>query len=250
MGANYAGVGVWVVHLVDHLYSEPLAVGTPFEAKCRVLAIPLRSVGYHAHLFGLEIEHHEFDAVLDKCQFLAVGRELWAVAFYGARWQHHLLVDKRSISEVLVFLAADGGCVDLPIAGALAGVGYGAIVVLPSKILLSSCSVGNLLSGAVFNRRHKHFAARDKCQLLAVGRYHAVAGRCSHALYIFLFIEHEVDFHLLWSCVAHLGVDFAIVGVAHCAVICHREESYRVCGVIGHCLHTRWIVDVERIYVE
>ena len=201
-------------------------------------------------MVGLEVEHHEFDAVLDECQFLTVGRELRAIALYCGRWKHHLLVDKGGVGKVLVFLAADGGSVDLPIAGALAGVGYGAIVVLPSKIFLSSCSVGNLLGGAVFNRRHKHLAARDKCQLLAIGRHYAFASGSGKAFYHVFLIEHEVDIHFLRCCAALLGVDFAIVGVAQCAVIGHREESHRMGGVIGHSLHFGGIVNVERIDIK
>ena len=75
-------VGIWVAAVGNVTQNEPLAVRAPLVVESSVLPIPLAPVSNLSHLLGLQVHHLQFDAVLNKCQFLAVWTEFRVLSFH------------------------------------------------------------------------------------------------------------------------------------------------------------------------
>ena len=129
LSADDALIRVWVTTIGDIAQYEPLAVGTPFEVETSVLIIPLAAISHLRHFHRLQIDHLQFDAILDEGYLLAVGTIFRRATLYlrevdlaiqqieGRQfWEHALFLDECGVGEVQVFLPDDAGRVELPVA--------------------------------------------------------------------------------------------------------------------------------------
>ena len=94
---------------------------------------------------------------------------------------------------------------------------------------------------------------QHECNFLSFWRkFYFGCPRCAylaHEVFVYL-VGNDIDIHLLWLLSLFKRVDFAVVAVAQCAVVCHCKEADRVLLVERKLLFATAVnialVDVER----
>ena len=187
LGTHDALVGIGVALVGYIAQHEPLAIGTPFIVEATVLTEPLTAIGDLRHLLGLQVDHLQFDAVLDECQLCAVGAILRILALYLREveltielqgWQfgeHALFFNQRGIGKVEVFLAHDAGRIELPVAIALRGIDDGAPIGGEVHIGLGTCRLRDATGGGILGAGDKHLATGYEGHLLTITAHHSLA---------------------------------------------------------------------------
>ena len=250
--ADQADVGVGVVLVTRELKCKPFTVRRPCVVKSSAGAVPGGAVRNLAHLLRLQIEHHQPDAVFDKGEFLAVGRELRIGTFHGGGGQQHFFFNQRGVREVRVFLAGYLGKVELPVAASLAGVGQGAVVRRKGEARFACRCVRHLLGSGIVCRSDKDFSAQREGNLFSV-RGHNGRGDSVGRLQVGELrpvIAHQFYGDFLRGGIRLLGIDFAVVTVAQRPAVTHGEEAHGMCLEAGDGLHLSGLCQREGIHVE
>ena len=252
VGRHDTDIGIGVALVADELEGKPLAVGRPAVVKAAVGLIPGRAVGHLGHLLGLEVKHLEIDTVLDKGEFLAIGRQAGIHALNGGRGQQDFFLDEGGVGEVGVFLALNGGKDKFPVAVALGGIGQSAVVGAPRYPILGLRGIGNTLGSGVFNRGHKDLTANDKGHHLAIGRHGGIGSAAGErqVLDLVAVVVPQADVHLAGLTALAHGVEFAVLGEAQGTVIGNRQEAHGIHREVGHGLQLAGTVQRHRIDVH
>ena len=234
--------------------NEPLAVGRPLVREAVVVGVVvLLAVRDLAHLFRCYVIDFQNVAILDKGNFLAVGRISRRDALDAVVVEERLFVNQSGIGEVVVFLALDGSLVEVPVTVTFRSIYEGSAILRERRAALGLRRVRDLLGGGVFvHASDEHLAARNEGNQLAVVAQREVVGTLEvlfHQLLWFLVV-HDFDAHLLWLTSNALRVNLAHVAVAQQAVVGHAQEAHWVRLEVRYLFRVFEVVGRRFIHVE
>ncbi len=118
---NQCNIAIWVAHLRNKLNCHHAAVGTPYSREAVILSGVAFAVGQLPDISRSDVHNHQLIAVLNKCQFLTIGRyhRMGILVnsirnFFRVRnSEHHLFRHSRRIRKIGVFLPGDFSTVDI-----------------------------------------------------------------------------------------------------------------------------------------
>ena len=244
LSADDALISIRIATIGNITQHEPLAIGTPLEVEATVLTIPLAAIRHLRDLLGLQIDHHQFDAILDKGYLLAIGTIFGRAALYlrevdlviqqieGRQfWEHAFFLDQCGVGKVQVFLPDDAGRVELPVAVTLRSIDDSPAVGCKIDISLCTCCLRNPARGGIFRAGDKDFATCHKGNLLTVLAYHRLMRLVGETQVGngYLVIAGQRDIQFLGIGSKSLRVDVTIISIAEQSVFRHTQEPHGMC---------------------